>query len=106
MAWFWLPALVVLAAPPAIDWDKVKAEATARLAEYVRIDTTNPPGNESRGVEWLKKLLEAEGVPFEAGETPPGRARIAARPQGHGREPPLVLLSHLADVPPNPGVLT
>ena len=53
------------AVPPGqlrIDWDQVNTEATRRLAEYVRIDTTNPPGNEIRGVEWLAKIFRAEGI--------------------------------------------
>jgi len=84
-----------------IDWDQVNAEATRRLAEYVRIDTSNPPGNESRGVEWLKQIFQAEGIPFETGESAPGRVSIAARLQGTGKEPALVLLSHIDVVPVN-----
>jgi acetylornithine deacetylase/succinyl-diaminopimelate desuccinylase-like protein len=93
----WL--LLLLAAP--IDWDKAKTEATEKLGEYVRIDTTDPPGNESRAVEWLKKIFQAEGIPFEAGESAPGRGSIAARVKGQGREPALVLLSHIDVVPVN-----
>jgi acetylornithine deacetylase/succinyl-diaminopimelate desuccinylase-like protein len=84
-----------------IDWDRVDAEAVQRLADYIRIDTSNPPGNESRGVEWLKQILQAEGVPFETGEPEPGRASIAARLKGTGKEPALVLLSHIDVVPVN-----
>ena len=84
-----------------IDWDGVNAETTRRLAEYVRIDTSNPPGNESRGVEWLKQILQAEGIPFQTGESAPGRGSIAARLKGTGNEPALVLLSHIDVVPVN-----
>ncbi len=84
-----------------IDWDKVNAEVVQRLAEYVRIDTTNPPGNENRGVEWLEQILRDEGIPFETGESAPGRASIAARLKGTGNEPALVLLSHIDVVPVN-----
>ena len=58
-----------------IDWYRVNAEAVQRLAEYIRIDTSNPPGNEIRGVEWLKRAAE---TPFETGKSEPGRASIAA----------------------------
>jgi acetylornithine deacetylase/succinyl-diaminopimelate desuccinylase-like protein len=84
-----------------IDWDRVNAEAVQRLAEYIRIDTSNPPGNEIRGVEWLKQIFRAEGIPFETGESEPGRASIAARLKGQGKEPALVLLSHVDVVPVN-----
>ena len=49
---------------PQIDWIQVDAEAIQRLIEYVRLDTTNPPGNEIRGAEWLKKIFQAEGITF------------------------------------------
>lgn len=84
-----------------IDWEQVNAESTRRLAEYIRIDTTNPPGNEDRGVEWLKQILQAEGIPFETGESAPGRASIVARLKGTSKEPALILLSHIDVVPVN-----
>jgi acetylornithine deacetylase/succinyl-diaminopimelate desuccinylase-like protein len=84
-----------------IDWDQVNAESTRRLAEYIRIDTSNPPGNEIRGVEWLKQIFQAEGIPFETGESAPGRASIVARLKGTGKEPALILLSHIDVVPVN-----
>jgi acetylornithine deacetylase/succinyl-diaminopimelate desuccinylase-like protein len=92
-------ALLALVLFAAVDWDKAKTEATEKLAEYVRIDTTNPPGNESRAVEWFKKIFEAEGIPFESGESAPGRGSIVARLKGQGRERALVLLSHIDVVP-------
>ena len=90
------------AIPPGqlrIDWDQVNAEATRRLAEYVRIDTTNPPGNEIRGVDWFKQILQAEGIPYETAEGAPGRGNIVARLKGTGKEPALILLSHIDVVP-------
>ena len=89
------------ATEPRIDWNRVDAEAVQRLAEYIRVDTSNPPGNESRGVEWLKQIFRMEGIPFETGESEPGRASIAARLKGTGAEPALVLLSHIDVVPVN-----
>ena len=98
------PKQAKMTTPPSplrIDWDQVNAEATRRLAEYIRIDTSNPPGNEIRGVEWLKQIFQAEGIPFETGESAPGRASIVARLKGTGKEPALVLLSHIDVVPVN-----
>ena len=86
---------------PQIDWIQVDAEAIQRLIEYVRLDTTNPPGNEIRGAEWLKKIFQAEGIPFETGESAPGRGNIAARLKGTGQEPALILMSHIDVVPVN-----
>ena len=47
--------------------------AFARLADYLRIDTINPPGNESRAVAFLAKIFDAEGITYETFEATPGR---------------------------------
>jgi acetylornithine deacetylase/succinyl-diaminopimelate desuccinylase-like protein len=65
--------------PPTIDWDAVAGEAVSLLREYLRIDTSNPPGNESRAVEFLSRILEAEGIPVETAEAAAGRANLFAR---------------------------
>ena len=65
------------------------------LSEYLKVDTTNPPGNETRGAEHLGKLLAAEGIPYEILEYAPGRGNLIARLEGSGKEPPLCLVSHL-----------
>jgi acetylornithine deacetylase/succinyl-diaminopimelate desuccinylase-like protein len=72
--------------------------APSRLAEYVRVDTTNPPGNEVRAVEFLAGILTAEGIAFETAESAPGRGNLWARIKG-GDEPALVLLNHTDVVP-------
>ena len=45
------------------DWSKVNVEALHHLQALVQIDTTDPPGNETRVVEYVKKVLDAEGIP-------------------------------------------
>jgi len=85
-----------------LNWAKVEEEALQKLSEYVRVDTSNPPGNETRGVEWLKKVLDAEGIPYQASESAPGRGSLVARVKGSGQEPGLILLSHIDVVPANP----
>ena len=91
----------VSSAQVQINWNQVNDEATRRFVEYIRIDTSNPPGNEIRGVEWLKQIFQAEGIPYETGESAPGRASIVARLKGTGNEPALILLSHIDVVPVN-----
>ena len=65
--------------PTSIDWERVTREATVLLQEYVRIDTSNPPGNEARAVEWLGQILAAEGIAFETAESAPDRSNLIAR---------------------------
>lgn len=74
--------------------------ATQRLQEYIRIDTINPPGNESLGVAYLGGLLEEAGISYETAESAPGRGNIWARLEG-GDEPALILLHHIDVVPAN-----
>jgi len=92
-----------LAAPaePEIDWQKVDAEAIAKLSEYIRVDTSNPPGNEARAAQWLAGIFKAEGISFETAESAPGRGNIVARLKATvaNPEPGLVLLSHMDVVP-------
>lgn len=69
-----------------------------RLRAYLEIDTINPPGNESRGVEFFSQILDQEGVAYETVESAPGRGNIWARIRG-GDKPGLVLLHHIDVVP-------
>lgn len=97
-----IPARPVAASPPAaarwhaaVDWDKAGDEAVEVLRQYLRVDTTNPPGNETRGAEFMGKILEREGIPFEIVEYAPGRGNLIARLAGGDEERPLCLLSHI-----------
>ena len=81
-------------------------QAVPRLANYLQIDTINPPGNESRGVDYLATLLEQAGIRYETVESAPGRGNIWARLPGDSingqpKKPALVLLHHIDVVPAN-----
>jgi acetylornithine deacetylase/succinyl-diaminopimelate desuccinylase-like protein len=64
------------------------------LQELIRIDTTNPPGNETAAAEVLRDYLEAAGVECELYARVPERANLVARIRGRGDGPSLALLSH------------
>jgi acetylornithine deacetylase/succinyl-diaminopimelate desuccinylase-like protein len=71
----------------AVDW----------LEQYLRIDTTNPPGNEIRAAKFIKKILDDEGIENQMFEYQPGRADVWAR-LPHTSAPakrPLILLNHM-----------
>ncbi len=81
----------------AVDWDKAGDEAVGVLRDYLRVDTTNPPGNELRGTAFLAGLLQREGIESEVYEFAPNRGSIVARlrataPDG---EKPFCMLSHI-----------
>ncbi len=77
-----------------IDWTKARAEAVQLLQELIRIDTTNPPGNERAAALHLQKLLESDGIETRVLDVAPGRANLYARIKGDGSRRPLILLSH------------
>jgi acetylornithine deacetylase/succinyl-diaminopimelate desuccinylase-like protein len=91
----------------------LRDEVTDLLQRLIRVDTTNPPGNETAAAELLRDYLEADGVTCELIAKVPERANLVARLPG-GDGPSLLLLGHtdvvLADpaewsVPPFSGEL-
>src|SRR5713101_5394818 len=79
---------------PAVDWEKEKSEILTHYRSLVQIDTRNPPGNETKAVEYLKKALESEGIPTKTFALDPARANLVARLKGHGGKRPLLILAH------------
>src|SRR6266852_818526 len=79
---------------PSIDWVKEKREILSHYRALVQIDTRNPPGNETKAVEYLKKVLEAEGIPTKTFALDPARANLVARLKGNGSKRPLLILAH------------
>jgi acetylornithine deacetylase/succinyl-diaminopimelate desuccinylase-like protein len=69
-----------------------------RLKAYIEVDTVNPPGNESRAVDFFAKTFAEAGIAYETGESAPGRGNIWARLEG-GDAPALILLNHTDVVP-------
>ena len=88
-----------VAAQPTPDFGAAREEAVRFLSDYVRIDTVNPPGNESRGTEYLKAILAKEGIPSETFELVPGRGNLVARLKGNGSKKPVLILGHVDTVP-------
>jgi acetylornithine deacetylase/succinyl-diaminopimelate desuccinylase-like protein len=71
----------------------LREEVVDLLQRLIRIDTTNPPGNETAAAELLREYLEANGVACELYAKEPARANFVARLRG-GDGPTLALLSH------------
>ena len=84
---------------PAIDWDEVAAEVVDILQRYIRIDTTNPAGNEERATRFLAEVLAAEGIDSETLFSAPGRANLVATLPADSDAKPLILLNHTDVVP-------
>lgn len=77
-----------------IDWAKERGEVVQLLQELIRIDTTNPPGNERAAALHLQNLLASDGIETRLLDVAPGRANLYARLKGDGSLRPLILLSH------------
>ena len=87
--------LAGLATAQQPDFDKARAEAVEHLTALVKLDTSNPPGNEILAAEYIKRVLDREGIASEIFESAPGRASIVARLAGNGKKKPLLLMGHL-----------
>jgi acetylornithine deacetylase/succinyl-diaminopimelate desuccinylase-like protein len=72
----------------------LRDEVTELLQELIRIDTTNPPGNETAAAEVLRAYLEDSGAEVELYARIPERANLVARIPGRGDGPTLLFLSH------------
>jgi acetylornithine deacetylase/succinyl-diaminopimelate desuccinylase-like protein len=83
----------------------LRDEVTALLQELIRLDTVNPPGNETRAAEALQRYLAANGVASRLVAKTPERANLVARLEG-GDGPGLVLLAHTDTVLAEPAEWT
>ena len=104
----WLPIFVAICitgatasfgAEAKVDWEALEDEAVATLSRYIKIDTTNPPGNELKAAAFLKSILDKEGIETRVIESAPGRANLYARLRGNDSKKAVVLMHHMDVVP-------
>src|SRR5262249_38284164 len=77
---------------PAIDWKKEQTEILQHYRALVQINSVY--GNETRVAEYLKKILDTEGIPSKTFALDPNRANLVARLKGNGSKRPLLILAH------------
>jgi len=92
-------ALATTAQAQDAYWQDIGTEATRLLQQYVRIDTSIPPGDVTRAADFLEGVLEGEGIPVTRYESGPGRSIIVARLEGTTDAKPILLLHHMDVVP-------
>ncbi len=95
---------IACAAPAAAqvpDWSALEKEALVTLQRYIRIDTSNPPGDVGKAADFLEAILEAEQIPTTRYESAPGRSIILARLERTrpGTAKPILLMHHMDVVP-------
>jgi acetylornithine deacetylase/succinyl-diaminopimelate desuccinylase-like protein len=89
-----------------INWNRTQEEVTDLLRNLIRINTSNPPGNESEVAVFIQELLNREDIPVKIYESAPKRANLVARLPGSGKLKPLIMLAHMDVVPANPSQWT
>ncbi|MEP6990434.1 MAG: M20/M25/M40 family metallo-hydrolase [bacterium] len=87
---------------PPMNWAALQDESVQHLREYIRVNTTNPPGNELEGALFLKQLLARDGIEaqiLDTAELGAGHANLYARLKGNGAKKAIALVHHIDVVP-------
>jgi len=77
-----------------VDWDEIGEEAIQHFVELIRIDSSNPPGNETEVAEYVQTILAEEGIDSELYALDPARANLVARIRGNGSKRPILIMGH------------
>ena len=91
--------------PRQLDWNAITSETQQILQDYLRINTTNPPGNEMKAAVFLKGILEKEGFVvqlLDSTELGAGRVNLYTRLKGNGSKKAIALVHHMDVVPASP----
>jgi acetylornithine deacetylase/succinyl-diaminopimelate desuccinylase-like protein len=97
LALFLSAAAFVVAAPAAHAQQQaaaIEAETLQHFQALLRLDTSSPPGNETRAVEYLKQVFDKEGIPYQVFAKDPSRANFVARLKGTGKKRPILIMGH------------
>src|SRR5580693_87346 len=77
-----------------IDWSKIGEEGMRHFQSLVQIDSTGAPGTETKVADYVKKVLEGEGISVTLVAKDPARANLIARISGNGSKKPLLIMGH------------
>ena len=76
------------------DQQKFEEETLRHFQAILRLDTSNPPGNEKLVVDYLKTVLEQEGIETKVFALDPQRPNLVARLRGNGKKRPVLIMGH------------
>jgi acetylornithine deacetylase/succinyl-diaminopimelate desuccinylase-like protein len=82
------------AAMERVDWSAVREEVTDYLRTLIQFETVNPPGNETLVANYLKEVVEREGLEGTVVWRTEGRGTFVTRIKGKGNGRPLLLMAH------------
>jgi acetylornithine deacetylase/succinyl-diaminopimelate desuccinylase-like protein len=83
-----------IAAQTAPGAAAIEAETLHHYQALLRLDTSSPPGNEARVVDYLKQVFDKEGIAYQVFARDPQRPNIVARITGNGRKRPILMMGH------------
>src|SRR5262245_25334294 len=89
-----LPALLSAQGAARPDWSRYDAETLQHYQALLRFDTSDPPGNERPAAEYLRTVLQREGIAVQLFESEPNRINVVARLKGNGTKRPLLMMGH------------
>jgi acetylornithine deacetylase/succinyl-diaminopimelate desuccinylase-like protein len=72
----------------------IEQETMQHFQALLRLDTSSPPGNEIRAVDYLAQVLKREGIPYEVFAKDPQRPNLVARIKGNGKKRPILVMGH------------
>src|SRR5215471_2645205 len=100
LAAFVSAALIAQSEQP--DWKTFDEETMQHFQSLLRFDTMDPPGNEKPAADYLKQVLEREGIPTKVFALEPNRPNVVARLKGNGKRRPLLVMGHTDTVNVDP----
>ncbi|MBZ5581477.1 MAG: M20/M25/M40 family metallo-hydrolase [Acidobacteriia bacterium] len=77
-----------------VDWSQLEPEILEYFTTLLKIDTSNPPGNETNAAQAIRAILERGGVSSQLFALEPARANLVARIKGNGSKRPILLMGH------------
>ena len=92
LAWLVTASLQAQEASP--QWDTIEPELLRHFQTLLRMDTSDPPGNEQPAADYVASMLQQEGIPVQVFTREPGRPNVVARLSGDGSREPLLLMAH------------
>jgi len=89
-------AALVSKADAQTHWNAaaIEAETIQHFQALLRLDTSSPPGNEIRAVEYLEQVLGREGISYQIFSKDPQRPNLVARIKGNGKKRPILVMGH------------
>jgi acetylornithine deacetylase/succinyl-diaminopimelate desuccinylase-like protein len=76
------------------DWSKIEEETLRHFQALIRFDTSDPPGHEAPAVEYLKSVLDKEGIETKIFSVDAKRPNLVARLRGSGKKRPVLMMGH------------